>query len=599
MKVWQSEARVTTRAKFTAFKQNVPETSKVELYNLLSMKKVDYDQALKQYTPKQQQVAKNYRAFTEFFFERTNKMLVLMGEKPMKSVDGYMRRIVQLDPTGANYKETTGDLKFLGIAKQTYNPTLKSRDPRAQVEVIRDPVRAILNMSRYDLQTMYLHNPLRIMNARVGMLKNMGMIDKTTQESLSQYASEILLGRPTALTKKWNKSLDDGFIGTAVEGVLKQFGRTAKGRPLDVIANTFGRTLTASYMGLRPSLAIRNMLQSMYMHGMVSTKSMAKALTLRDPALLKNIKRDSDVVRISVGSGQDGLQEIRGGLAGGFMKIFHASHKANVNFSANASYWEAVDYIVNPKNVKLGWSDKVGRDLRKRTGKQVFSRGEINNITKHVEWNTSHTQFIYHATGMGSVYSNPAGRIAFKFQSYPMNYIYKYLGEMGHRLWKGSPGWDKTGKMKLPLTQRAGIFKHFVGMAGIIAVLDKMGLDYSSSLLASWSPSKAEERGSPFKGGKLGVANFRPSVGVRLFTATKDMWSDDAYIRGRAKKDLDNLKWSFAPGFLAFKDIQKAIERKSFKPVFLKTAYKRKKSARKNYPFYSPPKPFAPVRRAF
>ena len=201
---------------------------------------------------------------------------------------------------------------------------------------------------------------------------------------------------------------------------------------------------------------------------------------------------------------------------------------------------------------------------------------------------------------MGSVYSNPAGRIAFKFQSYPMNYWYKYLGDMGKRLSTGSPGWDKTGTVKLSFANKYGILKHFIGMAGIVAALDTAGFDYSSSLLASWSPSKAKEReGRVPSGFKLGVANFRPSVGVRAFTAIKDMLSDDDYIRGRAKKDLNTLALSFAPGLLAYRDIEKAIERKSFKPVFFKTTYKRKKSARRNYPFYTPPRPFAAPRRPF
>lgn len=216
----------------------------------------------------------------------------------------------------------------------------------------------------------------------------------------------------------------------------------------------------------------------------------------------------------------------------------------------------------------VDWSDADGRKLRMnmKTAKdpkwhQYLSDTEKNAVQQWMEWVSSHTQFVYHATGLPGVFKDPVWGMAFKLQSYPMNYVFKYMADTSKMLVSGGlnpfkPGvarFDTTGKYKVPPGVRFGILKHFIGLGLAVKVFEEMGMDFRDIVGASYDPD------APIKV-RTGVLNFRPSPAMQLVENFRDIWSNDEYV---SKKAIMNLKRSytiFVPGYLAGKDIQRALE---------------------------------------
>jgi len=61
-------------------------------------------------------------------------------------------------------------------------------------------------------------------------------------------------------------------------------------------------------------------------------------------------------------------------------------------------------------------------------------------LFEQISFMTSHTQFLYNTLGMPMV-TKGALKPLTKLTSYPMNYTYKYLGELNHQMLTGKPTW--------------------------------------------------------------------------------------------------------------------------------------------------------------
>jgi hypothetical protein len=236
----------------------------------------------------------------------------------------------------------------------------------------------------------------------------------------------------------------------------------------------------------------------------------------------------------------------------------------------------------------------------------ILSQEELAHVTKNVEYGIEHTQFLYHLSGMPGIMGNPVGRMAFKLQSYPINYFMSYLGDMKNRLVTGSPGWDTTGKLKLPAMQRIGILKHFVVLGAVAAVAEEAGFNMSDIVGGYVSPihdpgvkmTKENEAGQlvPRTGidriynevvahKRIGTFNMRPSPSIAFLSAMKDLFSNEAYVRTKAQRQLEDLSiiptGMIVPGGLAVRDILRAIEYEQPERIFLRKQMPKKTTAKK------------------
>ena len=269
-----------------------------------------------------------------------------------------------------------------------------------------------------------------------------------------------------------------------------------------------------------------------------------------------------------------------------------------------------MDYITKPKSGigenydKLKWWDQAGKDARakaKAAGDpnwdKLISAGEKTRLFKEMEFVASHTQFLYNAMGLPLITrSKPVAAMAFKLTSFPLNYWHKYLGEMNHRMWTGQPTYAGKGGPTLPLSARAGLAKHFIGMGLIIAGLEQAGFDYSSLTGLGYKP-KEKKAIYPFSPG--GVLSFRPSPGIQTLMNFKDRFSDQEWIRERAKErmGLFGIIPFPIPGEQLVKDITKGLAGDR-KKVFFHTPYEPKTKGKPKregitaFPSFNPfPKP--------
>ena len=591
---WDDASKVTLGQKFGAFKANTQVKQRDLLFQMLDTQSgKELNEMRNGLNLDQKSTFTQLRKMTRFFMERMNRTLEDSGQKPIKGIKGYVAHIFKVSeaeknlgaaPAGEIASVFTPPVKRVSKLSQNF---LKERTGAEGYET--DVEKALMAMVRFDLKTIWLHKPIELLKARTNVMRAGGEMSKEAADSIALFANVFVAGRPTELTDAANRSLygfmKNNKVGQAVESIMNKFNRDVSTRPADVVSNWFGKSVSRAYIAGRPKLAIRNMMQSLYVHGYTDTGSLAKAMTVRAkdmPIQYHEITGKSATFNVSKISAEEGMKLSQGSVEEAAYSMFAKSHVFNVETAAKATYFQTIKYI-NGDGLGYGkqginWGTEEGKTLRataKKAGKanwrEYLSEEERVMVGKEIDWVVSHTQFIYHATGLPGVFQNPASKAAFKLQSYPMNYFSKYLSDMGSRLVKGTPGWDKTGKLKLPVNTRAGLIKHFVGLGLVVGTIEKtMGLDYSESL------GIVRDKDAPM-GVKSGVFSMRPSPGVQMFSSMVNIWSDDPYIHAKAKKNLFTSYGMFVPGYLAGRDVQKAIsdENGGYKELLFKVKRER------------------------
>jgi hypothetical protein len=552
--------------------------------------------------PKDMQgLVKEYRGIMDMMWERMNQVLIATGQttpdKPLNKVEYYMRRIIDVNAMKAQGMEANiPELQYRQMPSRKpvsgtrLEPTERSRNPAAaDLPVKHDPFMAMRNAVHYDLKAIYLHEPLQLVTAQLKTLSRAETgVDPLVWEQANKYIRHVIFEQQTEATRTINKQIErlsKTSAGKMINKVIEKFDSDMGGNPMSSLAYIFGNTVSAAYIGLRPKLAIRNAFQWVYTHGMVDTPSLAKALVGKKDALFTELQNKSLFRKMSLGMAEE---HQRVGLSNPTSRVlydmFEKSQMFNIDISMKAAYHQTLSYITNPKyEKKLGWATPEGIKKRaelRAAGKEwqnVVDKSEIPFIAKEMDFIAQHTQFLYNTLGMPMVYRSAVARPLFKLQSFAMNYWYNYLGELAHRAITGRPYWAEgadPGKFKLPWNNKHGYVKHFVGLGVMIAALEKIGLDYSSLVAASWAPGRDES----IKGVKLGVLNMRPSPAVNILLSIKDAFSDDEYTRVKSRNWLyDSLP---IPGRMAYKDISRALtEEEGRSSMFFYKKYERKKKS--------------------
>lgn len=585
-KDWDIATKTKGKARFKATIRNQPTDGDTILYNYLTGK------SAQPLTKEQKKIADEIRQITDMFFRRENEALVAMGLKPIEKVDHYLtllRDRQAANDMGRGWNQPAHYYRKLkSKTKRGLNPTTVSRVEKSNIPELVNPWKSLQTMINYDLKDIYLHKPRMILEDKLTFLTQNKIINHRTADDMREYIRVFIFGEQTPGGRQINTATKN-FLEKGMRGKLfEKIGREVGYRPVDTIANTFGQAVTQSFIAFRPQLALRNLMQVFYGHGLVSTKNLAKGMG-EMPAELKKILDKSPTYLYSVKSqGIQGDVQSVGQFKKASMESFSGTHGTNVTTIAKASYHQAMDYVTLSKYKKLGWADKAGIDARaaaKKAGnnnwRKVVSATEKEKIIKEIEFNIVHSQFLYDATGMPGLFRNPLAKMAGKLTSYPINYTTKYIPELWNRLRKGSPGWDKTGTVKLPMWQRRGLFKHFFIMGGILAGMEKAGFDYSQMLGITISQEKLD-RGSKLPI-KFGVWNVRPSPALKWLSAVINIHSENPHTAAIARNDLHSAL--LIPGRLAIMDIQKAKKKGSYTGILFKERYERPRKKKKRPQF--------------
>jgi hypothetical protein len=197
------------------------------------------------------------------------------------------------------------------------------------------------------------------------------------------------------------------------------------------------------------------------------------------------------------------------------------------------------------------------------------------------------SQFDYTVLGMPMITRNAIAEPFTKLLSFPMNYVYKYLGSMVNRMTTRTPLWAKDMGDAAPLIPKSiawsAIPKHFIGLSMFAAAMEAtFGIDFASVVGISYNPNR-DEKGER-KGVKLGVFDFRPNPTTTLFLSLKNSFSNDERTRAEAHKNLVNALP--VPYMLAGKDIKKLAETGNVKGyIFYESRKPKARKSSSNLPF--------------
>ena len=624
MAEFEQEAGVGIKETARAAFKNVPNRAKQQLYSLMEITDpAKLTAALTKLTPKQQNVVKQFRAITDFFYNRTNEALLALGEKPMGNRAGYLHHIVQL---GEKYETRSvraaqGAFKRSKPKVHTVATTRTAKPRTADLPYLKDPVRSLEAMSHYDLKTMYLQQPSRVFKTRIDKMLKYGRVTQDQAEYLYKYVDHVLLDIPTPMTITFNKMavqlFKKGKAGQVLNKVLGKFNREVSNRPLDDFARIWGKSATHAMMLYRPALALRNAMQGLFPLGFVGTDTMARAM-MPMPGQLRKAIKTSPIYQTSLQNMEQGVAtELKSRISQVGGELYEKGHVGVVNLAAKAGYWDYIKHLkiggkLNPfrQSIKSKhyWGDETGhkmRQLAKSQGKsnwqEVMSAAEKKNMMKHVEAMIVDNEFLYHVTGLPEMFLNPVGKVAFKFTSYPMNYAFGYMPNLVKTGWTGYPTWDTARQFKLTPIEQLGRFKHFAYSVPIFAGLDALfGFNFHDSVGISYSPTRAKESsGMMGTGFVLGSWDLRPSMAVDimknlLVAATGGQYERDKAIRGLASTIPLMISGAIAPGGLALKDIKRVFEEKTIKPFVVRSDRPRRRGTARTTgvrPFkYVPPK---------
>ncbi len=535
-------------------------------------------------TPKQRHAYLELRSITNYFFHRTNEALTAMGKEPFNDVKGYLMHIYKMTGKPEIVPEPInmwgGRSKKIKFSATGENVTTKQRLPGEEgreTKRIINPVLAIDTMAKYDLKTMFLDRPTEVLKAKLTAMYSAGQITKEQASKLQDYIDFAILDKPTEGAKAWNKNvhrmLTQGKIGEVVNATLAKFGREVGDRPVDDFSSLFGKASQNAFIAFRASLGMRNSIQGLFPWGFTDTKTMAKAMGSAPEQLNKMLGTNSVYLTMMKNWEYEVTAFTHMQKTGNLMA--EKAHIFSADMAAKAGHWQYIDHL-NHSNPKYNWSTESGRKLReemkaqgKKDWRSYMAPDENANWQKHVEDMMINCEFLYHSTGMPETFSNPAMKTIFKFQSYPMNYVFQYLNNLYKNAFgNGSPSWDMAGKFKYTPWERAGLVRHFVLTGAIIAGFDAaLQANFFDSIGIAYSPTLHKE-GKGLAGGKgivVGSFEMRPSMAVDSMISLKTwLTAQDPYERKRALKRLTSIPalatGAVAPGWTAAKEVKRTIQ---------------------------------------
>ena len=571
--------------------------------------------------PKLKEVVDSYKRMTDFYWNRLNQVNLTMGKDPVPYNEFYIRHLVDekamIRAGIADKVPKPKDNARRGDPKSTGVFSVSTEKARAKGETgliyHKDPFKAMDDMIRQDLKAVYLEQPVKLFTDELNAIYDAGGMSRMEYDYVTEFTNTVIRGLPSKGTLKGNAWVErhlDNAPGKAITKYAAEVGLNLRSRPLETLNRLWGAGVTNAYIGARIRLAIRNQVQSAFTWGMTNTKStargMATELSGNRPALVNEWRKTSSFFKVSMGQG--GVEH--GAASNAMEELSHAAftkaHKDNIGVASTSTYYQTIDNI---NNTKLGWDDATGRSLRtdaKKAGqkdwREVLSPKEKSRLFEEMDFVAAHTQFLYTTMGMPTIFRDARLAPFFKLMSFPMNYAYKYVGEMGHRAITGQPTWAKGTNIKLPMSQRMGIVNHFVLFGGMVAALDAAGLNYTSMIGAGIKPSENKAFVGPFTiskqklsnkeiakkrgisedrydalvasgnkpsykdeygwkvgGGQEGTLTARPSPLMSIFASMSGMMSESPYERKKATGNFWN-SINLMPGRLAAGDVTKAVK---------------------------------------
>ena len=546
--------------------------------------------------PEINRLAGIYKSVTDYYWHRTNQVRMLTGEEPLTYKEFYMMHQInrpEMIRQGYKRKEIP-TVESLMSQNRRGQPAVSS-NIRSVTEIertineypmLRDPAAALVSMAHNDLQVIYFTEPVRILNAQIKKLQALG-VEGIDTKILDNYMEQVIKGRPTEGTKRFNKSVEKAFDtppGEIIDKVATYFGKDLLDNTAGQINSLVGKSITRAFIAFKPKQAIRNVMQFIFGYGRVSGTSIAKALMpIEHPKLITDIIENSMYFKMTKEyMGEEYIHASKGFMGrvdAASYDSFSSAAVKTVKINMLAAGYDTHAKILSGKNK---WADPEGIKLRKDAKlngdsnyNYLVSPREKRFMTEQMDAVSNDSNYLYTVTGMPMIYRSAIAAPLFKLQSFSMNYVYKTIGGMGYEMFNGKPRWAKNMGADAPTFttyERTGLLRHFIGLGMLVAAVEKAtGLDYSSLLGMSYK--KSDEEGVMNKI-KFGLFDIRPNPTMTLFLSAKDMlFADEEWKRDEAVR---NMKNAFPiPYKGAMRDWEKALTEDKVAEMFVYKPYQK------------------------
>jgi len=568
-KLIDKAGRTTGRERIAAKVKNIPTRARVEMGQLLD----SYEEAPAGLSPEKKKVFNWFRRLTRATLEKQNEARSKLDMPPIKGRKAYMRHIatdISKEMLAGRYPFPEG-VKFWSsrvAGKKIFNPMEYQRKLEDDLYGLftKDPVYASKAMMYNALKEIHLTQPLNFFNAQMSALgkdlpeyKNLSpekkqqlqnsVIPADTRRWLIDYVRTVIKGQQTQTDEWVNNLVNQSGLKGLINKALAPFGRTISRKPVTNFFQTVGRMQMASVIGPRPKLITRNKFQLTHNLALYGLKANIRAFFPPNKEL-KSLLDESLFLK-----SYTGLEELPVDLAKKIEQIWHKGYQwsatSNAKQAMECAYWQAREWIDNPKYKKHGWKPE--------------------HLLREMEFGGSATQFQYIGMGMPQVFRHKSLIPATRLTSWWMNYFAKFHREALHRAFTGRPSWAGPEGPTLPWSARLGWFRYLV-LGGLI--LNTMG--YTRSYMFGAAPT-----------GWPPAMQF--SWNLYLYIVT--LGSEDKWKRAKnklAKKRMLNALKTFIPGYIAYKDVEAIwTGRKNLSSLFFykksepQTTAKRKKRTRR------------------
>ncbi len=547
-------------------------------------------------------MVKEYRDTQAQYLDMLNATRGFIGQKAMKPKEFYMRHVVDIPAmlrAGISREEMATQQIKSGKMKTAEDFLVGTEYQRRKgIPYVNDAGAALRNMIQVDVQAIFLREPWKILNTSLRNVLKTNPELKPQVDDIVEHINKIMFEKPskstTYLTNRTLGFLKDNKVGNALDSFFAGAGIDVGKRPFESASGAISNWISQAYVAFNPALDFLNAVQWSYTVPTVTAGNAWRGLITKDTALLAEIKKNSLYYKMAVGKPLENLTE-KGALAQSGFINFLTKNKLAIDTSMRMKYHQGREYIWNPKYKSVGAASTEGTAKRaelRTSGNanwmEYMTKSERHFLERYVDESANSANFLYNVLGAPYIQRSAVARPFVTLTSYPMNYVYKYLNELGTIAMTGTPHWAKAEglKIKLPLTERLGIIKHLVGVAVIAGAVEKYtGFDYSQLGIVSltkqdknhWYNIGDENWGVAFGG----VLNIRPNPATSLVLAVKDaLTSDDTYVRNMAMSNIKRLNFVPIPySGVVRKAIGTAEGRREPYQMFVYKKYERKKTA--------------------
>ena len=554
-----------------------------------------YENAPSFLTESEARIFNEVRELTRNLKDRVNMVRKKLGLPLIETVEGYIThwmdqtawRVIKAREKANQKFDTTNQLDDIplqsgylyhlmqGLPKNIKNPTAIHRKIKKDMESYfsKDLGKLLRTMVSYDLQDIYLTEPLTAAWEELRTMRDAGTLPESTFKYVSEYLKYDIMKMKTPLDMSVDKFLKTVLPLNTISKMLKwdRLGQDPTGSLIGGVR----QLAFVNALGLRVKPAIRNLGQRMllldlydgrdYLKAQAVATRMAEMPMVKHPITGKEMKlidliREQDWYQESLSKFEDVHNKARG-VQHSAMWLYSKSHVGNM-FLSNVEMATLTGYFDWARNYAESHNknSKHFYKLVKASKKMNVPLEQLQTQKEDMMWNireaVRRTQWEYFSISMPTIYRSQVWRGLGQFQSWWMNYFFNHTRETLNQVLTGM---NSKGRLLTPYA-RLRALKGFGSIQAIGRVAEGLlGIEVLRFLFA---PGIMPDSLPP-------MTAFLVSL-IRLFASI----GGDDKDRERAWKEVKRNFKFWIPFSVSARDLNKALSQEQDISEFI--FYKKK-----------------------